>query len=141
MRPGERPEEPSTGLAVEQAIDRVLPLNPELKAQAREISKARADVLTAGLRSNPLVYTDSSHVPYGTFQGTSGGPTQYDVNITHPIDLNQKRRRRVEAAVSAQEVTEAQYQNAVRLQIDNLYTASVEIYSTTSKRSGSWRPA
>ena len=58
---------------------------------------------------------------------TSGGPTQYDLNITHPIDLNQKRRRRVEAAVRAQKVTEAQYQNAVRLQIDNLYTAWVDV--------------
>src|SRR5262249_14878629 len=114
-------------LTIDQAIDRVLRLNLELRAQAREISKARADVLTAGLRSNPLVYADSSHVPYGSFQGTSGGPTQYDLNITHPIDLNQKRRRRFEAAVRAQEVTEAQYQNAVRLQIDNLYTAWVDV--------------
>ena len=114
IRPGEEQAGPPDGLTIDQAIDRVLRLNPELRAQAREISKARADVLTAGLRSNPLVYADSSHVPYGSFQGTSGGPTQYDVNITHPIDLNQKRRRRVEAAVRAQEVTEAQYQNAVR---------------------------
>ncbi len=127
IRPGEEQAGPLGGLTIDQAIDRVLRLNPELRAQAREISKARADILTAGLRSNPLVYADSSHVPYGRFQGTSGGPTQYDVNITHPIDLNQKWRRRVEAAVRAQEVTEAQYQNAVRLQIDNLYTAWVDV--------------
>src|SRR4029077_20207442 len=107
--------------------ERVLRLNLELRAQAREISKSRADVLTAGLRSNPLVYADASLVPYGSFQGTSGGPTHYDLNITQPIDLNQKRRRRVEAAVRAREVTEAQYQNAVRLQIDNLFTAWVDV--------------
>ena len=127
IRPGEEPAGPPDGLTIDQAIDRVLRLNPELRAQAREISKARADVLTAGLRSNPLVYADSSLVPYGSFRGTSGGPTHYDMNITHPIDLNQKRRRRVEAAVRAQKVTEAQYQNAVRLQIDNLYTAWVDV--------------
>ena len=115
------------GLTIDQAIDRLLRLNLELRAQARELSKARADVLTAGLRANPLIYADSSHVPYGSFQGTSGGPTQYDLNVTHPIDLNQKRRRRIETAVRAGEVTEAQYQNAVRLQIDNLYTAWVNV--------------
>jgi cobalt-zinc-cadmium efflux system outer membrane protein len=127
IAPGEEGEGPPDGLTIDQAIDRVLRLNLELSAQAREISKARADVLTAGLRSNPLVYADSSLVPYGSFQGTSGGPTHYDLNITQPIDLNQKRRRRVETAVRALEVTEAQYQNAVRLQIDNLYTAWVDV--------------
>src|SRR5262249_6330099 len=55
IRPGEEPASPPDGLTIDQAIDRVLRLNPELRAQAGEISKARADVLTAGLRSNPLV--------------------------------------------------------------------------------------
>jgi outer membrane protein, heavy metal efflux system len=64
---------------------------------------------------------------YGSFRGTSGGPTQYDLNITHPIDLNRKWRRRADAAVRAQKVTEAQYQNAVRQQIDHLYTAWVDV--------------
>lgn len=127
IRPGGEPPGPSDGLTIDQAIDRVLQLNPELKAQAREISKSRADVITAGLRANPFIYSDVSLIPYGSFQGTSGGSTHSDINITHPIDLNHKRRRRVEAAVRAQEVTEAQYQNAVRLQIDNLYTAWVDV--------------
>ena len=120
-------EEPPTGLTIDQAIDRVLRINLELRAQAMEISKARADVLTAGLRGNPLIYLDSSLVPYSTFAGTAGGPTQYDVNITHPLDLNHKRRHRIEVAVRAQKVTEAQYQNAVRLQLDNLYTAWIDV--------------
>ena len=120
-------EGPPTGLTIDQAIDRVLRINLELRAQAMEISKARADVLTAGLRGNPLIYLDSSLVPYSTFAGTAGGPTQYDVNITHPLDLNHKRRHRIEVAVRAQKVTEAQYQNAVRLQLDNLYTAWIDV--------------
>ena len=86
-------EGPPTGLTIDQAIDRVLRINLELRAQAMEISKARADVLTAGLRGNPLIYMDSALVPYATFAGTAGGPTQCDVNITHPLDLNHKRRR------------------------------------------------
>src|SRR5262249_1708435 len=81
---GAEPAGPPDGLTIDQAIDRLLRLNLELRAQARELSKARADVLTAGLRANPLVYADSSLVPYGSFQGSSGGPTHYDVNITHP---------------------------------------------------------
>ena len=56
-------EGPPTGLTIDQAIDRVLRINLELRAQAMEISTARADVLTAGLRGNPLVYMDSALVP------------------------------------------------------------------------------
>src|SRR5262249_43512626 len=54
--PGAEPAGPADGLTIDQAIDRVVRLNPELQAQAREISKARADVLTAGLRANPFIY-------------------------------------------------------------------------------------
>ena len=45
---------PPTGLTIDQVIDRVLRINLELRAQAMEISKARADVLTAGVAGEPL---------------------------------------------------------------------------------------
>ncbi|WP_169975521.1 TolC family protein [Tautonia rosea] len=125
--PLEELEGPPNGLTIDQAIDRLLVLNLELRAQAMEISKARADVLTAGLRGNPLIYTDAALIPYGNFDDSAGGPTQYDLNITLPIDLNGKRKRRIEVATRAQEVTEALYQDAVRLQIDNLYTAWIDV--------------
>ncbi len=123
----EETEGPPGGLTIDQSIDRLVRLNLELRAQALEIPKARADVLTAGLRGNPLIYTDASLVPYGNFNRSGGGPTQYDLNITLPIDLNGKRRRRLEVAERAREVTEAQYQDAVRLQLDNLYTAWIDV--------------
>jgi cobalt-zinc-cadmium efflux system outer membrane protein len=118
---------PPNGLTIDQAIDRLLSVNLELRAQALEISKARADVLTAGLRGNPLMYVDTAQIPYGNFDGSAGGPTQTDVNITLPVDLNQKRKRRIDVAVRAQKVTEALFQDAVRLQLDNLYTAWIDV--------------
>ena len=121
--PAELLPEPPDGMTIGEAIDRLLRLNLELRAQEMEISKARADVLTAGLRGNPLIYTDSSMIPYGNFDGSGGGPTQYDANITLPIDINGKRKKRLAVAMRAQRITEAIYQDAIRLPIDNLYTA------------------
>ena len=121
-------EGPPTGLTIDQAIDRVLRINLELRAQAMEISKARADVLTAGLRGNPLIYLDSSLVPYSTFAGTAGGPTQYDVNITHPLDLNHKRRHRIEVAVRA----ERSPRPSTRMRSDSSLTTSTPRGSTYS---------
>ena len=125
--PAELLPEPEAGMTIGEAIDRLLRLNLELRAQEMEISKSRADVLTAGLRGNPLIYADSSMIPYGNFDGSGGGPTQFDANVTLPIDFNGKRKKRLAVAKRAQRITEALYQDAIRVQIDNLYTAWTDV--------------
>jgi cobalt-zinc-cadmium efflux system outer membrane protein len=102
--------------------------NLDLRAKAAEIPKAEADILTASLRANPLLYADSQFIPYGGFSDQRpGGPTQYDLNITQPLDLSHKRRARTEVACRAKKVTEAQYQDAVRQAIDNVATAFIDV--------------
>ncbi|QDV36871.1 TolC family protein [Tautonia plasticadhaerens] len=128
--PLEELEGPADGLTIDQAMDRLLRFNLELRAQAMEIPKARADVLTAGLRGNPLVYADAAVIPYGDFEGSAGGPTEYAVNLTLPVDLNGKRRRRIAVAEAARLVTEALYQDAVRMQVDTLYTAWIDVLAS-----------
>ena len=67
--------------------------------------KRRTGILTAGLRTNPLVYMDSQFIPYGSFsEARPGGPTQYDLNITYPIDVAGKRRARTVVARMARTV-------------------------------------
>ena len=93
-----------------------------------EIPQARADILTASLRANPILYADSQLIPYGSFSDRRpGGPTQYDLNISHPLDYSHKRRARIDYASRALKVTEAQYQDAVRIEINNLYTAFLDV--------------
>ncbi|WP_158633571.1 TolC family protein [Tautonia sociabilis] len=118
---------PPGGLTLDQAIARLLHANTDLRAKAMEIPKAQADIITAELWANPLLFFDSQLIPYGGPFAEEAGPTQYDINITHPIDLNGKWKRRREVAVLAKNVIEAQYQDAVRLQVDNLYTAWVDV--------------
>src|SRR5262249_24391693 len=55
------------------------------------------------------------------------GQTQYDVNISYPLDVSHKRQARTVVATRAKRVLEAQYQDAVRIAIDNLYTAYVDV--------------
>jgi cobalt-zinc-cadmium efflux system outer membrane protein len=125
---GEEGEGPVNGLTLDQAIDLLLKYNLDLQSMQMEIPQSRADVLTASLRANPIIYADSQLVPYGSFNPQRpGGPTQYDLNISHPIDWSGKRRARIDYATRAVKVTEAQYQNAVRLEIQNLYVAFVEV--------------
>lgn len=123
------PEEdgPPGGLTLDQALDRLVSENLDLRARFHEIPKAQADILTAGLRANPLLFFDAQQVPYGNFSNRKeGGPTQFDLSINYPLDLNRKRRARLDVACRARKVLEAQFQDAVRIEIDNLYTAFVD---------------
>ena len=115
-------------MTIDQAIELLLDRNLDLRAKFMEIPQARADVLTASLRANPIFYADSQLVPYGTNSVQKpDGPTQYDINVSHPIDYSHKRRARVAYASRALKVMEAQYQNEVRLAIGNLYGAFVDV--------------
>jgi len=124
----EEEEGPPDGLTLDQAIDLLVHHNLDLRAKYLEIPQARADVLTASLRANPIFYADSQLVPYGSDSTRRpGGPTQYDVNVSHPIDYSHKRWARMAYAGRALQVMEAQYQNEVRLAIQNLYNAYVDV--------------
>ena len=119
---------PPGALTLDDAIEQLLRQNLNLIALHHEIPMAQADVLTASLRANPIFYADTQLVPYGRYDPKSpGGPTQYDVNITYPLDVSRKRQARTASAEKAKKATEAQLQDAVRLQIDNLYTAYVDV--------------
>jgi outer membrane protein, heavy metal efflux system len=124
----DKEEGPRDGLTIDQAIELLVHQNLDLRAKQLEIPQGRADILTASLRANPLFFADSQLVPYGSDSvKRPDGPTQYDVNITHPIDYAHKRRYRMAYASRALEVMEAQYQNEVRLAIQNLYIAYVDV--------------
>ena len=88
-------EGPTNGLTLDQAVDLLVRQNLDIRAKFLEIPQAR-DVLTASLRANPIFYADSQLVPYGSDSvRRPDGPTQYDVNISHPIDYSHKRLARM----------------------------------------------
>lgn len=119
-------EGPENGITLDAAIDRMMADNIDVRALRQELTQADADILTAGLRTNPLIYLDSQFIPYGSYtDATPGGPTQYDVNITYPLDVSRKRQARTVVARMAKTALEAQFQDVVRRQIDNVNKAFV----------------
>ena len=77
-------EGPVDGLTLDQAIEQLTRGSLALRAKYLEIPQARADELTASLRTNPFVFADGQLIPYRHYSATNnpGGPTQYDINIT-----------------------------------------------------------
>jgi cobalt-zinc-cadmium efflux system outer membrane protein len=129
--PGADDPGPDDGLTLDAAIERLVRQNLDAYALRYEIPKAEADVLTAGLRNNPIVYGDAQFVPYGHYTnlrpGGGGGQPQYDFNVSLPLDVSGKRRARVDVARRALKVTEAQLQDETRKLIDQLNTAFVNV--------------
>ncbi len=121
---------PDDGLSLDEAIDRLLAANLDIRGLRQELTQADADIITAGLRTNPLIYMDSQLIPYGSFDfDRPGGPTQYDVNLTFPMDMSGKRQARTVVARMARTSIEAQFQDVVRRQLDALYRAFVDLQS------------
>ncbi|QDV34317.1 TolC family protein [Tautonia plasticadhaerens] len=115
-------EGPPDGLTLDQAVALLVRNNLTLRSRFFELPKARADILTASLYPNPLLFYDAQLVPYGNYsEEQPGGPVQHDLNIQHPIDLTNKVGARTRVAERAYTVLEAQYRDAVRIEMDNLY--------------------
>jgi len=127
---GPEDDGPADGLTLDQAIDRLVKENLDLRGKSYEIPQAEADILNAGLRANPVFYADGQLIPYGRYtKDRPGGQTQYDVNVSYPLDVSRKRAARSLYATRAKRVIEAQYQDAVRTQIDQLYTLYLNVLS------------
>ena len=120
-------EGPQSGIDLDAAIDRLFRSSRELRTKFLEIPQAEADVLTAGLRENPLLFYSSGSVPYGSYAKNRPGDINHGVSIVYPVDFSGKRTARVDVAEKEKCILEAQYQNAVRLELDNLYVAFVEV--------------
>ncbi|APW61088.1 TolC family protein [Paludisphaera borealis] len=119
-------EGPPDGLTLDASIRRLIDVNRDLRVKALELPQAEADILTAGLRENPLVFYGTDDIAYGSYSPARSGEVEHGISLVLPIDYTGKRRRRVELAKKEQCVLRAQYQDAVRVAIDGLYTAYVD---------------
>jgi cobalt-zinc-cadmium efflux system outer membrane protein len=124
--PATTEEGPPNGLTLDQAVEHLVQNNPGLRTRFQELSKADADIVSAGLRNNPFLFGNVGNVPYGTPSPVLGGVT-YEITVIQSWDVNQKRKSRIRVARSAKNVLECLYQDAVRIQIDNLYTAFIDV--------------
>lgn len=118
---------PPNGLTLESAIDHLLACNYDLRTKYQDIPEARADELTASLRNAPVVFLSGHQLPYGRYSPDRPGTPNYEVAPTQNVDYSGKRKSHMrEARLETREV-EARYRNAVRLEIDRLYDAFIDV--------------
>lgn len=120
-------EGPANALSLNAALGRLVGVNSELAAKFQDIPKARAEILSAGLRNNPLVFFNVSNIPYGHFSPQRPSSTNYDLTVIQPLDINGKRCCRIRAAQVAETVLEAEYQDAIRRKLDRLNDVFIDV--------------
>ncbi len=126
-RPATDEEGPSDGLTLDAAVAMIADQSLSLRSKFQEIPKATADILTAGMRANPLLFGSVDQIPYQRYSPARPGEVGYGLTIIQPVDINQKRHYRVIAAQRSRDVLQSQYQDAVRLEIDNLQLRYVDV--------------
>ena len=121
-------------MTLEAAIDRLLASNLDLAAKFQDIPKGRADILSAGLRNDPVLFLSASQLPYQQYSSQRPGTPLYDITLVQPLDVSGKHRSSVRVAEQEYRVLEARYQDAVRHEIDKLYTAYVDVLEARALR-------
>lgn len=114
------------GLSLDASVTRLLAFNYDLRTKYQDIPEARADELTASLRNPPAIFLSGGQLPYGRYSPERPGTPEYEVTPAETVDYSGKRKSHMREARWETRVTEARYQNAVRLEIDRLYDAYVD---------------
>lgn len=103
-RPGAAESQPGAGarrtLTMDEALKLALSNNLVLRAKERELHAVQANEITAALSPNPTL---SPSVSNGFAQNI--GPPQYQVILSQPLELWNKRQRRIESAEAGTRVT------------------------------------
>ena len=96
--------DPLQGTSSNDLVRRALASNGELAATRIGIERSRARLRQAGLRPNPTLDFEQTT---GRFTGAAG-ETERSIGVALPIELGNKRRRRIELAQAELEASEAE---------------------------------
>jgi cobalt-zinc-cadmium efflux system outer membrane protein len=116
-------------LTIENAVSDAVQHNLSLLAERYNISVAKARVITARLRPNPILTLDADHVPWAgtTFNAQNqAGPPEYSIRTDFVFERGRKRESRIAVAEKASTVAELQFLDTLRSLILEVQNAFVE---------------
>jgi len=129
---GSPPSATSPLLTMDQAVSEAIAHNLDYLAQKFDLSIAEAQIVTAGLRPNPVLTLDADHLDFlGThfnLQTNNGGPSEYSVRADYLFERGGKRQARVALATGIRDVTKLSLVDAVRnliLNIQDTYASAI----------------
>lgn len=118
--------EPLNALTMTEAVREAVDHNLTVAAERYNVSVARARIITASLRPNPVV-TASVVLPDRAVFDNAVSPREQVFRADVPFERGAKRERRVEVAEAALSVAELQLVNTIRTAVLDLQGAFVDV--------------
>lgn len=116
-------------ITLQQAVSEALEKNLGLLAERTNLAVARARLITARLRPNPVLSAGADHLDLlgtGFNEINAAGPAEFSLRTDFPIERGGKRRSRMEEAQAGISVAELEFLNAVRLLVLEVENAFVD---------------
>jgi cobalt-zinc-cadmium efflux system outer membrane protein len=109
--------------------------NLDLLAARYAVPMARADEITAGLWGNPSLQGDTQFEPFGANwnQTSSGGPKEFDLGLSLPLDLSGKRSAAVDSAKAATRIAELGLLDALRQKVLQVRQGYIDVVDRQSQ--------
>jgi cobalt-zinc-cadmium efflux system outer membrane protein len=95
-----------TPITMQQAVDLARARNPTLLSAQQNLLSVKAQEIQAGVRANPYFSASGSNITLGP---NSNNPYDYEVGVGRLFERGQKRRWRLDSAVSTTAQTDAQF--------------------------------
>ncbi len=117
--------DPTQGLSATALVARALASNPELAAARLDIERARARLLQAGLRPNPILDFEQSS---GRLANNPGDRAT-SVGVALPLEVSGQRGKRIDLAQAELAVAEAEIAERERLLAAEVHKAFIDTLS------------
>jgi cobalt-zinc-cadmium efflux system outer membrane protein len=125
-RPAAAPAESTVALTIDDAVREALDHNLALAADRYSVDVARARIVTARLRPNPVL-TLSAMLPDATVFAENISPREEVLRTDVVIEGGGKRQRRIDVAEAALSVEELQLLNAMRELVLDIQNACIDV--------------
>jgi cobalt-zinc-cadmium efflux system outer membrane protein len=121
-------------LTVAQAVQEALAHNRDLLAKRSDVPAAAAEIVTAGLRPNPVLSAGADHLDWlgsGFNDINNGGPTELSARVDVPVERGGKRDLRVQEAALNRTLAGAGVSDAERGLVETVQLACIDVQQAT----------
>jgi len=117
-------------LTIQQAVAEAIDKNLDVLAEKYSVPLAKARIITARLRPNPVLTIEGDHLDLlgtGYNKENGAGPAEYSIRTDFPFERGAKRQRRIDVAQAAVSTAQLQFLNTVRSVVLDVQSAFVQL--------------
>ena len=133
---GLSPAAPAQTITIRQAVAEAIENNPGLRAERLALPVARAALITAGLRPNPVASYSADHLDAlgtGFNEANSAGPPELAFRVDMPWERGHKRELRLNSAGYQSKIVQARLADSIRKLTLDVTLACIDVLEAKAR--------